>query len=85
VAGTRQFTPVGKVLTGIARDCDQIAANVDALLAALGTNAMNQDYQVDTAPQRPAAPVDRILARPAVGRGGRSGASWSGGRGVATG
>ncbi|MFG2039984.1 GDSL-type esterase/lipase family protein [Dactylosporangium sp. NPDC048998] len=55
---------------------DQIAANVDGWLATyqpdvvllhIGTNDMNQNYQVDTAPQRLAALVDRILAdRPAA-------------------
>ncbi|GAA2388230.1 GDSL-type esterase/lipase family protein [Dactylosporangium salmoneum] len=50
---------------------DQIAANIDGWLATyqpdvvllhIGTNDMNQNYQVDTAPQRLAALVDRILA-----------------------
>jgi lysophospholipase L1-like esterase len=50
---------------------DQIAANIDGWLATyqpdvvllhIGTNDINQNYQVDTAPQRLAALVDRILA-----------------------
>jgi lysophospholipase L1-like esterase len=50
---------------------DQIAANVDGWLSTyqpdivllhIGTNDMNQNYQVDTAPQRLGALVDRILA-----------------------
>jgi lysophospholipase L1-like esterase len=55
---------------------DEIAANVDGWLGTyqpdvvllhIGTNDMNQNYQVGTAPQRLAALVDRILAdRPAA-------------------
>jgi lysophospholipase L1-like esterase len=50
---------------------DEIAANIDGWLATsqpdvvllhIGTNDMNQNYQVDTAPQRLAALADRILA-----------------------
>ncbi|WP_433219648.1 GDSL-type esterase/lipase family protein [Dactylosporangium sp. CS-047395] len=55
---------------------DEIAAQVDGWLATyqpdvvllhIGTNDMNQNYQVGTAPQRLAALVDKILAdRPAA-------------------
>jgi lysophospholipase L1-like esterase len=55
---------------------DQIAASVDGWLAAaqpdvvllhIGTNDMNQNYQVSTAPQRLGALLDQILAdRPAA-------------------
>jgi lysophospholipase L1-like esterase len=55
---------------------DQIAANVDGWLATyqpdvvllhIGTNDMNQNYQVGTAPQRLGALLDQILAdRPAA-------------------
>ncbi|MGI5239519.1 SGNH/GDSL hydrolase family protein [Dactylosporangium sp. CA-139066] len=55
---------------------DEIAANIDGWLATyqpdvvllhIGTNDMNQNYQVGTAPQRLSALVDRILAdRPAA-------------------
>jgi lysophospholipase L1-like esterase len=55
---------------------DQIAASVDGWLSTyrpdvillhIGTNDMNQDYQVDTAPQRLGALIDQILAdRPAA-------------------
>src|SRR5262249_13855023 len=49
---------------------DQIAASVDGWLSTyqpdvvllhIGTNDMNQNYQVDTAPQRLGALIDRIL------------------------
>src|SRR5690349_14319971 len=55
---------------------DQIAADVngwlatyqpDVVLLHIGTNDMNQNYQVDTAPQRLGALIDQILAaRPAA-------------------
>ena len=55
---------------------DQIASNVDGWLATyqpdvvllhIGTNDMNQNFQVDTAPQRLGALLDQILAdRPAA-------------------
>jgi lysophospholipase L1-like esterase len=50
---------------------DEIAANVngwlatyqpDVVLLHIGTNDMNQNYQVDTAPQRLGALIDQILA-----------------------
>lgn len=50
---------------------DQIAASVDGWLATyqpdvvllhIGTNDMNQDYQVDTAPQRLGGLIDKVLA-----------------------